>query len=67
MSPTSDLIAYSDADYGGCLVFHHSSSGYCVLLGDNLISWSSKWQGVISRSNVEVEYHGVVNVVAEIC
>ncbi|GJZ44300.1 ribonuclease H-like domain-containing protein [Tanacetum coccineum] len=42
-----------------------STSGYCVFLGDNLLSWSAKRQHTLSRSSVEAEYHGVANVVAE--
>ncbi|GJR05589.1 ribonuclease H-like domain-containing protein [Tanacetum coccineum] len=42
-----------------------STSGYCVFLGDNLLTWSSKRQDTLSRSSVEAEYRGVTNVVAE--
>ncbi|GKD17641.1 ribonuclease H-like domain-containing protein [Tanacetum coccineum] len=42
-----------------------STSGYCVFLGDNLLSWCAKRQHTISRSSTEAEYQGVANVVAE--
>ncbi|KAJ0753494.1 putative RNA-directed DNA polymerase [Helianthus annuus] len=61
------LRAYTDADWAGCPDTRRSTSGYCVYLGLNIISWSSKRQSVISRSSVEAEYRGVANVVAEIC
>ena len=38
-----------------------------MFLGDNLISWSSKRQGVISQSSVKYEYRCVANVVADTC
>jgi hypothetical protein len=40
-------------------------SGYVVFLGDHMISWSTKRQTVVSRSNAEVEYHAIANGVAE--
>ncbi|XP_021760552.1 uncharacterized protein LOC110725373 [Chenopodium quinoa] len=66
-SPTSSLISYSDVDWGGCPDTRRSTSGYCVFLGDNLISWSAKRQPTISKSSAEAEYRGVANVVAESC
>ena len=36
------LTAYSDTDWAGCPNTRHSTSGFCVFLGDNLVSWSSK-------------------------
>ncbi|KAL9234053.1 hypothetical protein vseg_008969 [Gypsophila vaccaria] len=66
-SSTSTLTAYTDADWSGCPDSRRSTSGYCVYLGDNLISWSSKRQATVSRSSAEAEYRGVANVVAEAC
>ncbi|GJV67032.1 ribonuclease H-like domain-containing protein [Tanacetum coccineum] len=66
-SSTTDLVSYSDADWAGCPTTRRSTSGYCVFLGNNLLSWSSKRQPTLSRSSVEAEYRGVANVVAETC
>ena len=64
-SPT--LISYTYVDWGGCLDTRRSISGYCVFLGDNLISWSAKRQATLSRSSAKTEYRGVANVVSESC
>ncbi|GJS79607.1 ribonuclease H-like domain-containing protein [Tanacetum coccineum] len=64
-SSTTDLVAYSDADWAGCPTTRRSTSGYCVFLGNNLLSWSAKRQPTLSRSSAEAEYRGVANAVAE--
>lgn len=64
-SSSTQLTAYSDADWGGCPTTRRSTSGYCVFLGSNLLSWSSKRQHTVSRSSAESEYRGVANAVAE--
>ncbi|XP_070668785.1 uncharacterized mitochondrial protein AtMg00810-like [Malus domestica] len=51
------LTAYADADYAGDPDNHRSTGGYCIFLGDNLISWSSKKQRGVSRFSTEAEYH----------
>ncbi|GJX96785.1 ribonuclease H-like domain-containing protein [Tanacetum coccineum] len=65
VSSTSQLNAYTDADWAGCPLTRRSTSGYCVFLGDNLLSWSAKCQVTLSCSSVEAKYRGVANVVAE--
>lgn len=49
--PMDTLTEYSDADQVGCPDSRRSTSGYCVYLDDTLVSWSSKWQTTVSRSN----------------
>ncbi|XP_023737818.1 uncharacterized mitochondrial protein AtMg00810-like [Lactuca sativa] len=66
-SPSTQLVSYTNVDWGGCPDTHRSTSRYCVFLGDNLITWSAKCQATLSRSSVEAEYCGVANVVAEAC
>ncbi|KAJ9548832.1 hypothetical protein OSB04_021375 [Centaurea solstitialis] len=64
-SAVDRLVAYSDTDWAGCPNTCRSTSGFCVYLGDNLVSWSSKRQHVVSRSSAEAKYRGIANVVAE--
>ena len=67
IGPVDKLVAYSDADWAGCPDSRRSTSGFCVFLGDNLVSWSSKRQIMVSRSSAEAEYRAVAHVVAECC
>ncbi|GJU21563.1 ribonuclease H-like domain-containing protein, partial [Tanacetum coccineum] len=64
-SATTSLVGYTDADWAGCPSTRRSISGYCVFLGNNLLSWSAKRQHTISRSSAEAEYCGFANVVTE--
>ncbi|GKB41587.1 ribonuclease H-like domain-containing protein [Tanacetum coccineum] len=66
-SSTTDLVAYSDADWAGCPTTRRSTSGYCVFLGNNLLSWSSKRQPTLSRSSAEAEFRGFANAIVETC
>jgi hypothetical protein len=68
LSPSSqmELVVYSDVDWVGCPDTRRYTSDYVVFLSANLVSWSSKRQNTVSRSNAEAEYHVVANAVAEV-
>ncbi|GKE24218.1 hypothetical protein Tco_1435730 [Tanacetum coccineum] len=50
------LKAYADADHAGCQHTRRSTSGSMQLLGDRLVSWSSKRQKSAAISNTKAEY-----------
>lgn len=58
------LTAYSDANWAGCPINRRSQSGFCIFLGSNPVSWSSRKQPTISRSSTESEYHGLAYIAA---
>uniref|UniRef100_A0A2N9IIL2 Integrase catalytic domain-containing protein n=1 Tax=Fagus sylvatica TaxID=28930 RepID=A0A2N9IIL2_FAGSY len=60
------LQAYSDADWAGDPTDRRSTTGYCFLLGDSLISWRSKKQSVVARSSTEAEYRALADTTAEL-
>nr|GFA87786.1 hypothetical protein [Tanacetum cinerariifolium] len=52
----SDLVAYSDSDYGGANQDRKSTTEGCQFLGRRLISWQCKKQIIVATSTTEAEY-----------
>ena len=51
--------AFVDANWTG---YRKSTNGYCTFLGGNLITWKSKKQIVLVRSNVEAKYRAMTHI-----
>ncbi|GJS19031.1 hypothetical protein Tco_0413503, partial [Tanacetum coccineum] len=56
----------ADADHAGCQDTRRSTSGSMQLLGDRLVSWSSKKQKSTAISSIEAEYIALSGCCAQI-
>nr|GEW72751.1 hypothetical protein [Tanacetum cinerariifolium] len=60
------LRTYADFDWARCPATRKFVSGYCVFLGDSLITWKSKKQSTLSSSSAKAEYRSMASATCEV-
>ncbi|XP_028798944.1 uncharacterized protein LOC114754339 [Neltuma alba] len=60
------ITAYCDADWASDCNDRHSTTGFCIYFGTNLVAWSSKKQATMARSSTEAEYRSMASTVTEV-
>lgn len=63
---TVGRLIYTDAHWVGSMEYRRSTTGYCIFIGGNLVTWRSKKQAVVARSSVETEYRAMALGVCEL-
>ncbi|GJW22157.1 retrotransposon protein, putative, ty1-copia subclass [Tanacetum coccineum] len=60
------LTAYADVDHAGCKDTRRSTSGSMQLLGERLVSWSSKRHKSVAISSMEAKYIALSGCCAQV-
>jgi len=62
----TNIIGYTDSDWTGNALDRRSTTGYCMFVGGNLVSWKNKKQQVVTRSSAEAKYRAMASASFEL-
>ena len=62
----TQIMGYCDADWAGNSIDRKSTTGSCIFVGGNLVTWKIKKQAVVAISSVEVEYRLMASTTCEL-
>lgn len=65
-TPSIKIFGFCDADWAADQDDRRSTSGACIFLGPNLVSWWAKKQDLVAKSTTEAEYRSLAQVTSEI-
>nr|XP_017179568.1 uncharacterized protein LOC108169864 [Malus domestica] len=63
---STSISGYTDADWADNAIDRRSTTGYCMFMGGNIVTWKSNKQHVIARSSAEAEYRALAATACEL-
>jgi hypothetical protein len=60
------ITGYCDADWGGDQDDRRSTTGYCIFINNNLVSWNTHKQATVALSSAEAELNAIVDATKEV-
>lgn len=61
------ISGFADADWGGDAIDRKSTSGFCLYVFGNIVSWNSKKQSTVAMSTTEAEIIALSFCISEAC
>ena len=61
-----EFKVYTNVDWVGSVMDRRSTSGYCIFVRGNMVTWQSKKQNVIARSSAEAEFRTIAQGICEV-
>ena len=60
------ISTFTDANWSSCPDTRRSVTGFCVFIGNSLVSWKSKKQQTVARTSVEAKYRALAVTIVKL-